>query len=829
VPSGIDATPGSLRAIRAALVEGARTPSAIVAFPTNFSVAADEYLFGVLREATGGDSSGLALIAVGGYGRQELCPGSDLDVVLVHRGRRDVERVAEATWYPIWDEGVRLDHSVRSPRELLALARSDLRVALGLVDGRFVAGDADLAGEVLPRAREQYRAQSRRNLAALAASVADRHKVAGEIAFMLEPHLKEGRGGLRDFHALCSIAAALDGLAPKLRIDSVATAHRVLLSARVATHVLTGRSSDRLLFELQDEVADLLGLGDADVLMASVAAAGREIAWACDDAWRRVRSHLAGPRGRSGGRGRPLGNGLVLLDDEVTLGERAGTGGPRLDAALILTAAACAAEQDRELAPELLDQAVAEVRDAPDPWTFGMRQSFLRILGTGGRAVPILEALDRCRLLELLIPEWSAVRSLPQRNAYHRFTVDRHLLEAAANAAALVRSVGRPDLLLIGALLHDIGKGYEGDHTTAGVELVPAIASRMGLPAPDVATVTSLVAHHLLLAETATRRDLDDPATIETVATAVGDAETLALLAALTEADSLATGPAAWSPWKAQLVNELVARVRAELAGEAGSEGGDRRGETTSADTGGFGGRSRAGPGAEREAEDLQSLADRVRSSGEPAVVVAPRDGFAVVTIAALDQPGLLATTTGVLALQGLGVRSASAGDGGGGVAVGRFDVEVEVEAETASEARFGDDVATVLASRIEGDLRAALAGELSLEPRLAARDRQYAGSRSRRAPRPPAVAVLIDNESSARATVVEVRAPDSHGLLHRAALALAECGLDVVSARANTLGHEVVDVFYVRDAGTGARLDASQCERVDERLRVVLTQPADR
>jgi [protein-PII] uridylyltransferase len=813
VPSRINAAAGSLRAIRSALVDGTRTPSAVVAFPTNFSVAADEYLFGVLREATNEDISGLALIAVGGYGRQELCPGSDLDVVLVNRGRRDIERVAEATWYPIWDEGVRLDHSVRTPRELLALARSDLVVALGLVDGRFVAGDADLAVDVLRRAREQYRAQARRNLAALAASVADRHRAVGEVAFMLEPQLKEGRGGLRDFHALCSIAAALDGLAPKLRIESVATAHRVLLTARVAMHVLTGRASERLLFELQDDVANLLGLGDADVLMASVASAGREIAWACDDAWRRVRSHLAGPRGRAGGRERTLGHGLVLVDDEVTFGERHQTQRPRVDAALLLTAAAWAAEEDREIAPELLDLAVTEMKDAPDPWMAGMRQSFLRILGTGGRAVQILEALDRCRLVELLIPEWSAVRSLPQRNAYHRFTVDRHLLEAAANAAALVRTVSRPDLLLIGALLHDIGKGYEGDHTAAGVELVPVITRRMGLPEADVATVTSLVAHHLLLAEAATRRDLDDPATIEAVATAVGDSETLALLAALTEADSRATGAAAWSPWKAQLVGELVARVRKQLASAVvGSGGADADAVNTDA-----------------EAEEIDAISSRVRLSGEPSVVVSPRDGYVVVTIAALDQPGLLAMTTGVLSLQGLSVRSASAGDGGAGVAIGRFDVEPEAWSDddgAGSEAGAGPDI--VEAARIENDLRAALSGDLQLEPRLAARDRQYAGSRSRRGPRPPAVAVLIDNESSARATIVEVRAPDSHGLLHRTALALAEHDLDVVSARANTLGHEVVDVFYIRDVVTGTKLDASDCERVRQHLQAVLSRSGD-
>ena len=201
----------------------------------------------------------------------------------------------------------------------------------------------------------------------------------------------------------------------------------------------------------------------------------------------------------------------------------------------------------------------------------------MALLLEGPRAIPVLESLDQAELLTRMLPEWAPVRSRPQRNAYHRFTVDRHLWEAATQAARLADRVARPDLLVIGALLHDLGKGYPGDHTERGEELVAAIGPRMGFDERDTAQLVGLVRHHLLLPDVATRRDLDDPETIDMVAEAVGTVGFLDLLHALTEADSLATGSSAWSPWKAELVEELVERVRIRLGSAAGPEGGQER------------------------------------------------------------------------------------------------------------------------------------------------------------------------------------------------------------------------------------------------------------
>ncbi|MDP9071418.1 MAG: nucleotidyltransferase domain-containing protein, partial [Actinomycetota bacterium] len=280
------------------------------AFCRALSELADRWLASLL-----GAEEDVALVAVGGYGRQELCPGSDLDVVLVHRGRKDVREVAERLWYPIWDAGVGLDHSVRTVKEALRVAGDDLKAALGLLDARLVAGSAALAAELTERATEQWRKRSHRWLAALGEAVEARHAEFGEVAFLLEPELKEGRGGLRDVHALWAAAVA----SPVVDVgdEAVASAHQTLLGVRTELHRATGKTLDRLLLQEQDAVAAALGHPDADALMAAVAAAARTIAWSSDDGWRRIRSALAGPRGRTSGRDHPLGPGLLLREDEV--------------------------------------------------------------------------------------------------------------------------------------------------------------------------------------------------------------------------------------------------------------------------------------------------------------------------------------------------------------------------------------------------------------------------------------------------------------------------------------------------------------------------------
>jgi [protein-PII] uridylyltransferase len=693
--------------------------------------------------------SGLAVLVVGAYGRREPAAGSDLDLVLVHDGRADVAPFVDRLLYPLWDTGFPVDHSTRTIDEALAVAAQDLRAALGLLDARHVAGDPQLAADLVERTRGQWRSGIRRRLPDLVRGARERWQAHGELPFLLEPDLKLARGGLRDVQLLRALALGWLTDPPEARVEAAYTG---LLDVRGELHRRPGRPSDRLLLQEQDAIAVPVGYGDADALMRDVYAAARTIAFAADQTLRRVQRDVA-PRRRLFGRSPstdriPLASDVVAQDGEVVLAVGAD---PARDPGLVLRVAAAAAEQGLPIAPHALAR-LAGSAALPEPWPAPARDDLVTLLGAGYDAVAVVETLDQAGLLQPLLPEWEQVRCKPQRNAYHRFTVDRHLVECAAEAAALTRRVARPDLLLLGALLHDIGKGLPGDHTDNGVALVARIGPRLGLAPDDTATLVAMVRHHLLLPDTATRRDLEDPVTVQRVADAVGDRDTLDLLHALAEADGRATGPAAWSEWKAGLVDELVSRTRAVLAGAPA-------------------------PAAAALSARQLALADRRETAldvdGDTLTVVTP------------DRPGVLWRWAGVLALHRLDVRGAIA-TSTGAMAVTVFD----------AVPRFGSPPDWEI---VRTDLRRAEADTAWLADRLAARERDY-----RRDPHHPSAAspprVLFDDAASASATVVEVRAHDRLGLLYRLAHALADHGLDVRSARVSTLGAEAVDAFYVVD-----------------------------
>src|SRR6266536_2681749 len=521
----------------------------------------DRWLAGLL-----GAEPDVALVAIGGYGRREMLPRSDLDVLLLHGGRDDIAGIADRIWYPVWDSGAELDHAVRTVPQARRVARTDLKVALGLLSARHVAGDPDLTERLRAGALEDWRAAAPARLAELHAAHDERARVSGELAFLLEPDLKEARGGLRDVHAIQAVAAAWVAPAPGPRVR---TGYEQILDTRHALHEITGRRLDRLVLEEQDEVARALGLLDGDVLLRMLAGAARTIVYAVDHAFRQSDRLISRPGGGRRLRRRPaerspLADGVVEQDGEVVLARAAD---PASDPPLVLRAAAAAAQAGLPLAPRTLDR-LTECPPLPVPWPAAARDALLALLGAGQAAVGVWEALDTEGLVTALIPDWERVRNRPQRNPLHTYTVDRHLAEAAARAATLTREVARPDLLLLAALLHDVGKGWPGDHSVTGEVVARDVARRMGLPAPDVELVAAAVRLHLLLPMVATRRDLDDPVTVTQVATTVGSRVLLELLHALAIADGLATGPAAWNDWKATLVADLVRRVEAVLDGE---------------------------------------------------------------------------------------------------------------------------------------------------------------------------------------------------------------------------------------------------------------------
>ncbi|MFJ7123540.1 [protein-PII] uridylyltransferase [Streptomyces albogriseolus] len=767
----------------------------------------DDWLAGLFAAGAPG-ARGVSLVAVGGYGRAELSPRSDLDLLLLHDGSATgtVSALADRLWYPVWDLGLALDHSVRTPAEARRTAGEDLKVQLGLLDARHIAGDLGLTTALRTTVLADWRNQAPKRLPALRELCEERAARQGELQYLLEPDLKEARGGLRDVTALRAVAASWLADAPR---EGLAEARSGLLDVRDALHLTTGRATDRLALQEQDQVAAELGLLDADALLRQVYEAARVIAYAGDVTWREVgrvlRSRSVRPRLRAmlgGGKPAPerspLAEGVVEQDGEVVLARAAR---PDRDPVLPLRAAAAAAQAGLPLNLHAVRRMAAGARALPSPWPAEARQQLLTLLGSGRPTVDVWEALEAEGLISLLLPDWDRVRCRPQRNAVHLWTVDRHLIETAVRASAFTRRVSRPDLLLIAALLHDIGKGWPGDHSVAGEVIARDVAARIGFDPADVTVVATLVRHHLLLVETATRRDLDDPATVRSVAEAVGSPGTLELLHALTEADALATGPAAWSSWRAALVADLVKRVSAVLAGQAPPDPEE------------------ALPTAQHERLALEAVATgapvlSLRAQTEPAAEPSddPEPLGVELLIAVPEQAGVLPAVAGVLAMHRLTVRTAELRslDLPDGVDGSVLLLDWRVAAEYGSLPQ---------AARLRADLVRALDGSLDISARLAERDAAYPRRRGVVAP-PPRVTVAP--AASRHATVIEVRAQDAPGLLFRIGRALEDAAVRVRSAHVSTLGANAVDAFYVTQE-QGVPLPGEEAVAVARKLEEAL------
>lgn len=738
------------RAERRFLIE--ESPLTGRALCARLAAITDSFVAGLFEEASRGINYSAALIATGGYGRGELAPYSDLDLVLVHDTKQQrVEELASALWYPLWDLGFRVGHAVRDKREQRKASNAELDTATAMLTGRFLAGDRQLATAVIDDAHRDWYEHRNRWLGELQLRVRERQSGAGEVAYTLEPDLKDGHGGIRDVQSLWwAEAAGLELLSADR--DALSNSYDVLVDARVALHRATQRTGEILRLEDQDAVAIRAGYSSADALMASVAAAARSIAWIVDESWGRI--------GRSArGTSELVAPGVVEVDGEIELADGID---PRTDPTLVLQCAVAAARRSCRIGRRSLDRLADEVEPWPDMWPVGATDELIALLLEGQAAIPVLEALDQRGLVSRLLPEWEPVRSRPQRNAYHRYTVDRHLWQAAANAAGFTERVKRPDLLVLGALFHDIGKGYPGDHTDAGMELVARIGPRLGLSTSETTTLVRLVEHHLLLPDVAVRRDLADEATIRHVADAVESSEFLDLLWALTEADSKATGPAAWNAWKAELIADLVGRVRHVLGG------GDPSEVTW------------------RLFPDEATLAKMAR--GVIDIAVTDDD----ITVINPDAPGTFSRVAGVLSLYGLDVLSARAHSeeahaGEPPVAASQFKVSIPAG---------GCDWEALV-----NDLGRAVRGELAIEARLADRAQTYRRRRATQAARPGPPALEFHDWASSNATVIEVRAPNKIGVLYRTTKALAELGLDIRHATVQSIGMEVVDTFYVRTA----------------------------
>ena len=719
-------------------------------------------------------TSGFAIVATGGLGRGELAPYSDLDLTLVHDNMPTdvVASVAESLWYPLWDANIRLDHSVRTVPEALQVANEDIAAGLAMLEARHIAGDAELSGLLIGGARRQWRTGIASRFEDLVAETEARWQRSGQIAHRAEPDLKSGRGGLRDVQLLNALAIAqLADVYPSQSLasptGSLGGAHLSLLNVRTELHRVSGRGRDQLMAQFADEIGAALRIGDRFDLARALSDAARTISYYVDAGLRTAGNALP-RRGLSVLRRptrRPLDEGVLEFNGEIILARDAR---PERDPGLILRVAAASATTGLPMSASTLSRLAASAPELRTPWPRQALKDLLVMLTTGPAAVATVEALDRTGLWGRLFPEWGAVRDLPPRDVVHIWTVDRHLIETVSRASAFTTRVSRPDLLVLGALCHDIGKGRGGDHSVIGAELATQIGTRLGLWPTDVELLSAMVRYHLLLPDTATRKDLQDPDTIAAVVAALdGDAVLLELLQALAEADSLATGPGVWGDWKASLIGDLVRRCRLVMAGDTLPQ---------------------ADPVDPRLLE-LAAQQDGVH------VELVPGDGAFIynVTMTGPDRRGGLSRAAGVMALNSLRVHAASVNSHEGS-AINTFVVSPH----------FGTPPPAEL---LRQQLILALDGELDVMASLEQRDRDAAANQGRVGDTPDAVPVnrvtappriLWHAGAAPDLQVVEIRAMDRPGLLAMLTSVFERAGVDISWAKVTTLGSTVVDAFCI-------------------------------
>ncbi len=818
----------------------------------------DAIVVGVFDEAlgrSGGHESGIAFVALGGYGRRELAPASDLDLMVLYRGwsSSDVTALNREVMYPLWDSRRELGDRVREPKDVL---RSFDRIdeVCALIDARFLSGDRGLFADLessIRRRLERGRANFFRDLVD---SSADRHQRYGHAGHLLEPNIRDSAGGLRDIHTVLWAAKllpggeGLDGLVGAGHLSAidgqlVAAGLSFLLRLRIGLHLLTSRHQDQLYLADQDELARRLGYegreppegasrngaGPADRIMQELYNHARQVDAVVQSFWDR-NTHQPRRRRRAPS-SEPAGDGCVIVDGRV---EVIAATHPRDDPAGWLRVFRTAVRRGVPVGRSSLNRLQEELSSSSSlTWSSESREVFFDILQSGASGVRALEAMDLAGLLQALIDEWGPIRCFPQRDLYHRYTVDRHLLAAVAELAAS-RSAEEADLrdawakvddhqpLFLAALLHDLGKGRGGDHSNLGATIAADVAGRIGLDQRRIEDVEFLVREHLTLVTVATRRDLNDPKTIDEIVSSVGSVERLAMLFLLTRADSLATGPEAWSSFRASLVRELYAGTKQRLEGapDAPAEMSQRldalaaeldlsRGEAarligpmpeawlTGLDVG----------SARRQLSLLQNPLGHgeVRTSAEH---LEEADEFIVV---APDRPGLFAAVAGVLALRGIDVHDAEIYTRSDGVALEVF--RVRGAHGSVPEDRW---------QQIHQDIIGAFEGRLDLDEALG---RKAAQARRRRLgvrPRAPSQ-VVVDNNASETHTVVEVHTEDRLGLLRLITKALVDAGCDLSLAKIATHGVDVVDVFYVHDLQGHRITDVEHIRLIEDNLNRAL------
>ena len=802
-----------------------------------------------------------AIMAVGGYGRAEMAPHSDVDIAFIVPRRRQAwcERAVEAILYLLWDLGLQVGHSTRTPAEMVALAREDLTIRTAQLEARYLWGERAVAEEAERRFQTEVVAGTRREFVAAKLAERDaRHARMGDSRYVVEPNVKEGLGGLRDLqtlywigkyvHRVRSAAELVDvGLLRADEYRAFRRAERFLLAVRAHLHDLAGRAEDRLTFDVQTPIAERMRFAHRPGKSAT----------------ERFMQFYFLQAQRVGALG-----GLFLADLDEQFANRPGLIARAADAfrqvdGWPLRAGKLAAPADDWFAAEPIRLmeifAVAEANGLeihPDTMRAIARDAkladrlrdepranalFLAVLTGRNDPETVLRWMNEAGVFGRFVPDFGRVNAQMQFDMYHHYTVDEHTIRAIGllariergelkddhpRASRFIHAVASRRAAYVAVLLHDIAKGRGGDHSELGAEIALELGPRFGLDGAETELVAWLVRHHLLMSATAFKRDLADPKTIEDYVGAVQSMERLRHLAILTAVDIRAVGPGVWNDWKGQLLGQLCDAAEERLRlGHAEAGRAERIAAKREA------ARELAGdPGlVDRHGDALpdsywiaeppeiaaRNLAQYERvASGEVTLDIAcgvemDRRGGTLVSVVASDHPGLFYRLAGGIHLAGANVVDARIHTSSDGVAVDNFVV---------ADAR-GKPIAPDRLARLSASIEEALSGRARLVERLAARPLPH--RRSKAFPVPPAV--VFDNEASGHFTVVEVNARDRAALLNRLAHALFEEGAIVRSAHVTAYGERAVDTFYVTDALGDKLIDEARLER----LRASLTAAA--
>ena len=801
----------------------------------------------------------LAIMAVGGYGRSEMAPHSDVDIAFLVGERRNAwcEQVVEAILYLLWDLGLKVGHSTRTIDEAIRLAKDDLTIRTALLEGRYVWGDRDLYEEGGRRfRRDVVEGNERAFLTQKLEERNARHKRMGDSRYVVEPNVKDGKGGLRDLqtlywigkfiHRVTSAAELVDaGLMTQDEYRSFRRAERFLLAVRCHMHAITGRAEDRLTFDLQRQVAARMNFADRPgkrsverfmqfyfLQVKRVGSlTGVFLAHIEDDLARKAarKGFFAGfrPKARDVRGYRVFGGRIAAPSDDWFA----------VDPVRLIEIFQVAESEGLEIHPETMRQAGRDAKLIDQAVRKDERANALFLDLLCGRNDPetVLRWMNETGVFGRFVPDFGKVNAQMQFDMYHHYTVDEHTIRAIGllsriekgelkadhpRASRLIHEVASRRVAYVAALLHDIAKGRGGDHSELGAEIAERLCPRFGLSDSETELVAWLVLHHLLMSHTAQKRDLTDVKTIEDYVGQVQSIERLRHLAILTAVDIRAVGPGTWNSWKGQLLGELY-----DSSSERMRLGHMRHGR-----------KEKVAAKKEHVAELLGDRADLVEEYGatfgdaywiaEPVDIIAlnlahyaaarelkhelsvhceyyEARGATLVTVIASDHPGLFYRIAGGIHLAGGNIIDARIHTSRTGWAMDNFLVQNPHGLPFREEEQL---------RRIEESIADALANRIELAPRLAQRPLPH----SRATAFDVSPRVTFDNKASNRFTVIEVNARDRPALLNRLARVLFEQRLMVHSAHITHYGERAVDTFYVTDL-TGTKMATGQRQNILE------------